>query len=563
MAKSGGKKIVRRSQRLGGHPSKTTHLATNSPRSVQSPLPKGTPEGRNTRRKPKLKLRQRKPPVWKQLLRAILKPLLSVDSTHRSRSSKAPSKPSKIRSTRGRTTSSPPPIPPLSINSKRANSPSRPSPRQQQRSKSRDLAAPFASRPSLKAATAKQKRSQETLSRRLRGMGKPVRASKPNRHREPRPVSPLVYGIRFLILGVGIFAIAGTLLSASDPSSTLFLGQKIASRGSLSSYTITEQYSSESRDATDALLRENLAEQTPWTTRPRSLHLAQELNPLKTEIKTLSTQRPQFQPGIFILDLDTNNYVDLAGTTTIPAASTIKLPILLAFFQDVDAGKIRLDERLALTEDHIAGGSGDLQYDQIGSEYSALNVATWMMTASDNTATNMIIDRLGGLDKVNQRLSGWGLQQTVIREKLPDLDGNNTTSARELAHLMAALHEGELVSLKSRDRILNIMGRTETSVLLEQGLGDDTQIAHKTGDIGEMLGDVGLIDLANGKRYIAAVLVERPHNDYGAADLIGEISQATYQYLQNPPNPSPEPNLDELPVEFPEATAHRERRHRD
>ena len=61
-----------------------------------------------------------------------------------------------------------------------------------------------------------------------------------------------------------------------------------------------------------------------------------------------------------MVDLDTGNYVDVNGSTSFPAASTIKVPILLAFFQDVDAGKIRLDEMLTMQQDMVAGGSGDM-----------------------------------------------------------------------------------------------------------------------------------------------------------------------------------------------------------
>jgi beta-lactamase class A len=365
----------------------------------------------------------------------------------------------------------------------------------------------------------------------------------------------LVYATRFLILGVGICAIAGTLLSASDPESMTFLGLKLASNESLSNPT------NQPGDTTDALLRENLSNPTSSPITRPALHLETELQELKSNIQTLASQSPQFKPGVFVLDLDTASYVDIEGTTVFSAASTIKLPILLAFFQAVDAGTIRLDETLTLKEEHRAEGSGSLQYDPVGTQYTALEVATWMMTISDNTATNMIIERLGGIPQVNQSFSRWGLQQTVLRDWLPDLDGKNTTSARELSQVMDMIHQGDVVSLKSRDRMIDIMRQTETSVLLEQGLGEEALIAHKTGDIGKLLGDVGLIDLPSGKRYIAAVLVERPHNDYGAADLIGEISRLTYEQMKVPSiTPSVNPGtLEELPVEFPEATARRYR----
>lgn len=83
------------------------------------------------------------------------------------------------------------------------------------------------------------------------------------------------------------------------------------------------------------------------------------------------------------------------------------------------------------------------------------------------------------------------------------------------------------------------MRRTKTQTLLPQGLENNAIIAHKTGDIGTVLGDAGIIDMPTGKRYIGAVLVKRPHNDYSARTLIQEISRTAYQhfkwYLARPP----------------------------
>ncbi|MFM8004484.1 MAG: serine hydrolase, partial [Dolichospermum sp.] len=95
-------------------------------------------------------------------------------------------------------------------------------------------------------------------------------------------------------------------------------------------------------------------------------------------------------PGVFLLDLDNGAYVDINGNRSFSAASTIKIPILMAFFQDVDAGKIRLDEMLTLEKEMIVGGSGNIQYQAPGSKYTAVDLATKMITISDNTATNML-----------------------------------------------------------------------------------------------------------------------------------------------------------------------------
>lgn len=328
----------------------------------------------------------------------------------------------------------------------------------------------------------------------------------------------ILYAIRLLIVGVGIGAIVGTVLSVLDPAT------RIAPTASTSSNSgNTEQSQAKSNPVNSAA----------------GVYLTQEITPLKTAVQELAAANPNIIPGVFLVDLATGSYVDINGGNAWPSASTIKIPILVAFFQDVDAGKIRLDEILTMEREMVAGGSGNFQFKPAGTTYAALEVATKMITISDNTATNMLIARLGGMEALNERFRRWGLSNTVIRNVLPDLQGTNTTSPKELVSLMAMVSQGNLVSMRSRDQILDIMRQTERDHLLPSGLGAGARVYHKTGDIGTMLADAGLIDTPTGKRYVVAVMVQRPNNDPRAEKLISSISRAAYQqFTQSVPTPS-------------------------
>lgn len=345
-----------------------------------------------------------------------------------------------------------------------------------------------------------------------------------SRRREVVPVRPrsrslaiALYASRMLILSVGVGVLAGTLLSAWNPATNPFFNN-------LANQPV-KQASSANKVAPAAA--------PPAANANTPLTLAQELTPVKTAIQTVSQQYPGFTPGVFLIDLDTNNFMDLSGSTAFPAASTIKVPVLIAFFQEVDAGKIRLDEKLTMRKELIASEAGDMQYLPVGAQFTALETATKMITISDNTATNMLIDRLGGMAALNQRFKSWGLTATQLTTLLPDLKGTNTTSPKELASLMVRVSQGELVSLRSRDRLLDIMSRTINNSQLPQGLGDGATIAHKTGDISSVIGDVGLIDMPSGKRYATAVMIRRQPNDDQAYDLVQKISRAMYQHFIN------------------------------
>jgi beta-lactamase class A len=336
-------------------------------------------------------------------------------------------------------------------------------------------------------------------------------------------------------VGVGLGVIAGSLLTALDPASH------------------TSVAASEAKpDATDPSSQSVSTHPTttakPLTAQRTALQVTTEMQPLKQDVQALIAQQTDLVPGIFILDLDTGSYLDINGKQVFPTASMIKVPILVAFFQDVDAGKIRLDEQLTMRADLIASESGNMQYLPVGSKFTALETASEMIRISDNTATNMIIDRLGGVNVLNQRFQSWGLTDTKISNVLPDLEGTNISSPRDFVKLLALVSQGDLISLRSRDRCLSILRTPVTDTLLPKGLGEGATIAHKTGDIGSLVGDVGLIDMPSGKRYLAAVMVKRPYNDSRAQELIRQISRATYQYLQSSVHQSERNSPGVLPV---------------
>ena len=338
----------------------------------------------------------------------------------------------------------------------------------------------------------------------------PIKGTAKRPPKPKRPVHPFVYIIRLLILGIGIGAIAGTLLSALHPA--------------------TQASVKVNNDQAKPQVKDTPSPVNPVT----PLALTQEILPLKSQVQALAANNPTLQPGVFIVDINTGTYIDINSRSPLPAASTIKVPILVALFKEVDEGKIRLDESLTLQSEMIATGSGNLQYQKPGTKFTVLELATKMITISDNTATNMLMARLGGIEALNQRFRAWGLTTTVLRNALPDLEGTNTASPQELAALMAMINQGQLVSLPSRDRILSIMQSNEINSLLPKGLGSGAIIAHKTGNIGALLADVGLVNMPSGKSYIISVMVQRPFNDDSAQELIRQISKTAYEYFNQP-----------------------------
>lgn len=273
---------------------------------------------------------------------------------------------------------------------------------------------------------------------------------------------------------------------------------------------------------------------------------------LDRRLQAIVNESSKIDPSYVFVDLSSAEYTQLGADRVLPAASTIKLPILIALFQDVDAQKVQLEEKLTIDKNSIAGGSGDLQAQKPGTQVSLLVAATKMMTISDNTATNLIINRLGGAAKLNQRFRNWGLKVTTINRPLPDLEGKNTTTPKELARSMMAIdsptrspQSSKLLSDASKSQIISIMSNTTGNTMLPKGLGAGAKIAHKTGDIGSTIADVGLIELPSGKKYLAAVIAKRPYNDPDGPALVRNMSKIVYEQFSRPlPTATPTPKAD-------------------
>src|SRR5262249_19332130 len=147
----------------------------------------------------------------------------------------------------------------------------------------------------------------------------------------------------------------------------------------------------------------------------------------------------------------------------------------------VDRGEISLDEKLAIRDEDKGEGSGNLQYFPTGTRLSLKRTAELMVRRSDNTATNMIVARLGGMGIVNAFFGEYGLAATRRRNPLPDMLGTTQPSPRDLASLLSRVASGQLLSIPSRELLYSWMRRSHVKSLLPAGLGRGAICYNKTG----------------------------------------------------------------------------------
>ncbi len=343
---------------------------------------------------------------------------------------------------------------------------------------------------------------------------------------------------RLIVLGVGLGVITGTVLkaialhkknnhfytSANQSSQRIFFNKNPKFKNSSRS-----KYQKEIRNF-------------------RNIPIENEIRILSKRWKEISTKQNDLKASAYLLLLEKGRYASLAPTEILPAASSIKIPILLIALEMIDLGQLQWNEPLTLTKDVIGGGAGWMAYQRLGKTFPTHEVATEMIRVSDNTATNLLIKRIGGIDVINQRFKSLGLPATTIKNLLPDLQGTNTTSAIDLAHSIAMVDTGQVLSPRTRDLFREVMSTSVTNRLLPAGLlkglggnGRDTdyklqikgyRIYNKTGDIGIAYSDAGLIELPDRTRAIAGFIVKGPFNDPRSPELIRKMAASMAAVLQ-------------------------------
>jgi len=259
--------------------------------------------------------------------------------------------------------------------------------------------------------------------------------------------------------------------------------------------------------------------------------LTQEMPKLKQRIETLAAGYSDITSGVFVWDYTNGNYININADRQFPTASIIKLPVLCQLFRRAEAGLVDLNGKMKITEYYRTEGSGYLQYRPAGSEFSVPELAGYMIQNSDNTATNMLLSSIGGMEELNRALRQWGFSQTYMKTWLPDLNGTNVATPKDFGTILYNIDSPEFLSLQSRAAIIEIMSHVKNRSLIREGLPESAQFIHKTGDIGTMLGDAGIVTMPDGHKYIVVIMTERPWNSFRAKQFINDASKIIYNSI--------------------------------
>ena len=228
-----------------------------------------------------------------------------------------------------------------------------------------------------------------------------------------------------------------------------------------------------------------------------------------------------------------------------PAASVIKLPMLIGVLQQVQAGALSLEDRYTMRAGDHATGSGVLQVMNVGLEPTLRDLLALMIVVSDNTATNMTLDILGGVDATNARFAKMGLETGRVVGKLQVAWELKTPAQRqgqlaqltplETLELLERLWHGELLEPTMRELALEMLGGQQYTEIIARYLPEDLKIATKSGSITGVRNDVGFVYAP--RPYALALASKgssdhREHMDNEGVLLLARVSKLTYDFTQ-------------------------------
>lgn len=238
--------------------------------------------------------------------------------------------------------------------------------------------------------------------------------------------------------------------------------------------------------------------------------------------------------GLWVRDLTDGWSWDRNADGVFPTASAIKIAILAEMRRQAEAGRLSLTDPVRLAAADRTGGSGILQYMGDGTmELTLQDLAVFMIQMSDNTATNVLIDRVG-MEAVNAFLDGIGLTETRLRRKMirpadQAAGRENVSTPRELGRLVEMLHAGELASPEGTADMLEVLAVPKGGTI-PSGLPPGVRVAHKTGTLGGVIVDAGVV-LLEGRPYVVSVMATLLGDSRAASATLSEVVGLIHDHM--------------------------------
>ncbi len=224
---------------------------------------------------------------------------------------------------------------------------------------------------------------------------------------------------------------------------------------------------------------------------------------LSARIEARIAQAPARGVGVYYRDLTTRDSLTVGAFTRFHAASTMKIPVMIQLFRDRDAGLLSLDDSITITNTFqsivdsspyqldVTDDSDSSLYKRLGQRAPIRELIELMETVSSNLATNLLITKVDA-KRANATAHALGADSILVLRGVEDGKAyraglNNTTTARDLGVLLAAIANAKAASAASCREMLAILGRQHFTEGIPAGLPPGTRVYHKTGWVGQVV----------------------------------------------------------------------------
>ncbi len=238
-----------------------------------------------------------------------------------------------------------------------------------------------------------------------------------------------------------------------------------------------------------------------------------------------------------------------------PTASLIKLAVMIETYQQAAEGRVKLDDMVTLRQEDKVTGSGILTEDfSPGATFALRDAVRLMIAFSDNTATNLVLDRIG-IAATAKRMEAWGYPNTKIHAKVFRGDttsvfpertkrfGLGSTTAREMVGLLEGLHAGKFVSPEACKEMLGHLKKCEDREKFTRFLPPKAVVAHKTGSVGGIRTDAGILYTPAGPVAVCVLTAANEDQRWDADNagnvLCAKVAKEVYDFFASRPGPGP------------------------
>lgn len=222
--------------------------------------------------------------------------------------------------------------------------------------------------------------------------------------------------------------------------------------------------------------------------------------------------------GVYVYELKDKNQYGIYQNEKFPAASLMKLPVMVCFYQEVEKGNLNPETKYVLKESDKVLGAGILQGKASGSTYTYRQLIEYMGQYSDNTAFKVIRQILGE-EKIQQAIDDLGMEKTSLKEF--------ETTPVDIGLLFQKLYQGKIISNENRDELFDFLTKTAYEDWLPEGIPNKIKVVHKIGRDTGTFSDAGLV-LAD-KPYIIVVM-SKEAREVDANEVLPKISGLVWEW---------------------------------